>query len=236
MSWIHFPAPWLHLQGCSAHVKGRWLPSLTTTSHQLSILAKRGPLLPDVHIPVPGQNFTGCTGVTCQVWSGNHSVSLEVAAPPKSTWPERVEKGLKGVVLPQDEERDAERANMAGICHRDGNNWPFTFMTTLKSSYDFLHSTENWIPECRGLAPRPHCESVVNSRWEPPSLCSCWDFLGPSKPGSGSGPSMWSGGGRRKRPRTQPQPEEASRPIRALCGSCSHLCQVAPVLRWAGAC
>lgn len=47
------------------------------------------------------------------------------------------------MVWTEGEERGAEQANMAGICHRDGNKWKFCLMTILKNGYDFSHFIEN---------------------------------------------------------------------------------------------
>lgn len=41
-----------------------------------------------------------------------------------------------------EEERDAEQADTASICHREGNDRNLSLMTILKGSYDFSHFTE----------------------------------------------------------------------------------------------
>ena len=86
-----------------------------------------------------------------------------------------------------------------------------------------------------GHCPRPRHVSVVESGWEPPSLDSYWHFIGGSEPCRGSRTSIWKMGGRCRWPQ-DPNVSQRKLPGQALCGACSCLCQVAQVLRQAGAC
>lgn len=64
----------------------------------------------------------------------------------------------------------------------------------------FSNFTENWNPKSLGPCPKPHSVSVVDSGWEPQSLCSFWDFMGGNKPCSWSGTSTWRRGARHRWP------------------------------------
>lgn len=84
----------------------------------------------------------------------------------------------------------------ASICHREGNNFTFVFMTILKGSYYFSHFTVNRSPESLGTLPKATQCVMIDSWWDPPTLCSHRDFIGGSEPCRGSGTSIWRISGR----------------------------------------